>query len=122
LHRLPIRSRFGICLAFIQSVKKKDTMLMRGLLKLGSRTSLFTGKKDATHNKENKGGSMKKPLAVAVLAMCVAVPSFAADVVGHSVKATGKETYKAAKVSAKAAKVSAKETGKSGKAVVKFLF
>jgi hypothetical protein len=96
-------------------VKKKDTMLMRGLLKLGSRTSLFTGKKDATHNKENKGGSMKKPLAVAVLAMCVAVPSFAADVVGHSVKATGKETYKAAKVSAK-------ETGKSGKAVVKFLF
>jgi hypothetical protein len=47
--------------------------------------------------------------------MCAAVPSFAADVVGHSVKATGKETYKAAKVSAK-------ETGKSGKAVVKFLF
>jgi hypothetical protein len=96
-------------------VKKKDTMLMRGLLKLGSRTSSFTGNKDATHNKENKGGSMKKLFAVAVLAMCVAVPSFAADVVGHSVKVAGKETYKAGKVSAK-------ETGKAGKAVVKFLF
>lgn len=58
---------------------------------------------------------MKKLFAVAVLAMCVAVPSFATDVVGHSVKVTGKETYKAAKVSAK-------ETGRAGKAVVKFLF
>jgi hypothetical protein len=97
-------------------VKKNDTMLMRGLLKLGSRTSLFTGKKDAAHSKENKGGSMKKFFAVAVLAMCVAVPSFAAkDVVGHSVKVTGKETYKGAKASAK-------ETGKAGKAVVKSLF
>ncbi len=87
-------------------------MSMRGLLKLGSRTSLFTGKKDATHSKENKVGSMKKLFAVAVLAMCVAVPSFAAEhVVGHSVKVTGKETYKAAK-----------DTGKAGKAVVKFLF
>jgi hypothetical protein len=95
-------------------VKKKDTMLMRGLLNLGSR--LFTGKKDAAHSKKNKGGSMKKLFAVAVLAMCVAVPSFAAkNVVGHSVKVTGKETYKGAKVSAK-------ETGKAGKAVVKFLF
>ena len=91
-------------------------MLMRGLLKLGSRTSLLTGKKDATHSKENKGGSMKKLFAVAVVAMCVAVPSFAAkDVVGHSVKVTGKETYKAAKASAK-------DTGKAGKAVVKSLF
>jgi hypothetical protein len=97
-------------------VKKNDTMSMRGLLKLGSRTSLLTGKKDATHSKENKGGSMKQFFAVAVLTMCVAVPSFAAkDVVGHSVKVTGKETYKAAKVSAQ-------DTGKAGKAVVKFLF
>ena len=86
------------------------------MLKLGSRTLLFTGKKDVTHSKENKGGSMKKLFVVAVLAMCVAVPSFAAKhVVGHSVKVTGKETYKGAKVSAK-------ETGKAGKAVVKFLF
>jgi len=45
---------------------------------------------------------MKKLFAVAVLAMCAAVPSFAAEhVVGHSVKVKGKETYKAAKVSAK---------------------
>ena len=59
---------------------------------------------------------MKKLFAVAVLATCAAVPSFAAEhVVGHSVKVTGKETYKAAKVSAK-------DTGKAGKAVVKFLF
>jgi len=58
---------------------------------------------------------MKNVLAVVVLAICVAVPSFAADVVGHSVKVTGKETYKAAKLSAK-------DTGKAGKAVVKFLF
>jgi opacity protein-like surface antigen len=58
---------------------------------------------------------MKKLFAVAVLAMCVAVPSFASDVVGHSVKTAGKETYKAAKVSAK-------DTSKAGKAVVKFLF
>ncbi len=58
---------------------------------------------------------MKNVFAVAVLAICVAIPSFAADIVGHSVKVTGKETYKAAKVSAK-------ETGKAGKAVVKFLF
>ncbi len=91
-------------------------MLLRGLLKLGSRTSLFTGKKDATRSKENKGGSVKKLFAVTVLAMCAAVPSFAAEhVVGHSVKVAGKETYKAAEVSAK-------ETGKAGKAVVKFLF
>lgn len=58
---------------------------------------------------------MKNIFAVAVLALCVAVPSFAADVVGHSAKLTGKETYKAAKVSAH-------DTAKAGKAVVKFLF
>jgi opacity protein-like surface antigen len=65
--------------------------------------------------KEKKGGNMKNVLAVVVLALCVAVPSFAADVVGHSVKVTGKETYKAAKVSAK-------DTAKAGKAVAKALF
>lgn len=58
---------------------------------------------------------MKNIFAVVVLALCVAVPSFAADVVGHSVKVTGKETYKAAKVSAK-------HTVHAGKAVAKFLF
>jgi hypothetical protein len=58
---------------------------------------------------------MKKMFGVVALAVCMAVPSFASDVVGHSVKVTGKETYKAAKVSVK-------DTGKAGKAVVKLLF
>jgi opacity protein-like surface antigen len=58
---------------------------------------------------------MKNVLAVVVLALCVAIPSLAADVVGHSVKVTGKETYKAAKVSVK-------DTAHAGKAVAKFLF
>lgn len=58
----------------------------------------------------------KKLFALVVLAMCVSVPSFAAEhVVSHSVKVAGKETYKAATVSVK-------DTGKAGKAVVKFLF
>jgi hypothetical protein len=36
-------------------VKKKDTMLMRGLLQLGSRASLFTGKKDAYKTAKETG-------------------------------------------------------------------
>ena len=58
---------------------------------------------------------MKKLLVLAALSLCMAAPSFGADVVGHTAKVAGKDTYKAAKVSAK-------ETGKAGKAVVKFLF
>ena len=58
---------------------------------------------------------MKKFFAMAVLTVCMAVPSFGADVVGHSVTVAGKDSYKAAKVSVK-------ETGHAGKAVVKFLF
>lgn len=58
---------------------------------------------------------MKKVLALVALALCVSVPLFGADVVGHSAKVAGKDSYKAAKVSAK-------ETGKAGKAVAKFLF
>jgi len=58
---------------------------------------------------------MKKLLVLVTLSLCMAAPSFGADVVGHSVKVVGKDTYKAAKISAK-------ETGKAGKAVVKFLF
>jgi opacity protein-like surface antigen len=58
---------------------------------------------------------MKNILAVVALAVCMAVPSFASDVIGHSAKVTGKETYKTAKVSLK-------DTAKAGKAVVKFLF
>ena len=58
---------------------------------------------------------MKKLLVLVALSLCMAAPSFGADVVGHSAKVAGKDTYKAAKISAK-------ETGKAGKAVVKFLF
>jgi hypothetical protein len=67
-----------------------------------------------THRKI-KGGIMKKLLVPVTLSLCMAAPSFGADVVGHSAKVAGKDTYKAAKISAK-------ETGKAGKAVVKFLF
>lgn len=58
---------------------------------------------------------MKKLFALVVLFLCMAAPSFGADVVGHSVKVAAKDSYKAAKVSAK-------DTGKAGKAIVKFLF
>lgn len=58
---------------------------------------------------------MKKVFALVVLSACVAVPSFADDVVGHSVKVAGKD-------SAKVATVAAKDTAKAGVAVVKFLF
>jgi len=58
---------------------------------------------------------MKKFFVLAVLSLCMAAPSFGADVVGHSAKVAGKDSYKAAKVSAK-------ETGKAGKAIMKFLF
>ncbi len=58
---------------------------------------------------------MKKVLALVLLSVCMAAPSFGADVVGHSAKVAGKDSYKAAKISAK-------ETGKAGKAFVKFLF
>jgi hypothetical protein len=96
-------------------VIRKGTVLMRGLLRLGSGSSLLPGKKYATHSKKNKGGNMKKLFALVVLSLCVTAPSFGADVVGHSAKVAGKDSYKAAKVSAK-------ETGKAAKAVVKFLF
>jgi hypothetical protein len=76
---------------------------------------------------------MKKLFALVVLSLCVAVPSFGADVVGHSIEVAGKDSYKGATVSAKevgkagkdsfkAVKLSAKETGHAGKAVVKFIF
>jgi len=58
---------------------------------------------------------MKKVFALVLLSVCMAAPSFGADVVGHSAKVAGKDSYKAAKISAK-------ETGKAGKAFVKFLF
>lgn len=58
---------------------------------------------------------MKKLLTLVVLTGCLAVPSFAGDVVGHSVKVAGKD-------SAKAVAVTAKTTAKAGVAVAKFLF
>ena len=59
---------------------------------------------------------MKKVLAVGVFCMSVSAPSFAAEhLVGRSARLAGKESYKVAKVSAKG-------VGKSGEAVVKFLF
>jgi hypothetical protein len=95
--------------------EKKGTMLMRSFPKLAYRISLLGRNKHATHSKKNQGGNMKKLFALTVLSLCMAAPSFGADVVGHSAKVAGEESYKAAKVSAK-------ETGKAGKAVVKFLF
>lgn len=58
---------------------------------------------------------MKRLLALVALAACLAVPSFASDVVGHSAKVAGKD-------SAKVATVAAKDTAKTGVKVVKFLF
>ena len=58
---------------------------------------------------------MKKVFALVVLSGCMAVPSFAGDVVGHSVKVAGKD-------SAKAVTIAAKDTAKAGVALVKFLF
>lgn len=58
---------------------------------------------------------MKKLFTLLVLTSCLAVPSFAGDVVGHSVKVTGKDT-------AKAATVTAKTSTKAVVAAGKFLF
>jgi hypothetical protein len=58
---------------------------------------------------------MKKLFALIVLSFCMAVPSFAGDVVGRSVVAVGKE-------SGKVVAVTAKDTGKAVAAVAKFLF
>jgi hypothetical protein len=69
-----------------------------------------------THaQRENKGGNMNKLFVLVVLSLCMAVPSFGADVVGHSAKVAGKDSYRAVKISEK-------ETGRAGKALAKFLF
>jgi len=76
---------------------------------------------------------MKKLFALVVLCLSIAVPSFAADVVGHSAEVAAKDSYKAAKVSAKetdhaakdsvkAVKLSAKKTAHIGKVIGNFLF
>lgn len=58
---------------------------------------------------------MKKTFALVVLSLCMAIPSFAGDVVGHSAKAAGKGT-------AKAATVTAKDAAKGVAHIGKFLF
>jgi hypothetical protein len=58
---------------------------------------------------------MKKLFVLVVLTGCLAVPSFAGDVVGHSAKVAGKDT-------AKVATVTAKNTAKAVVHVGKFLF
>lgn len=58
---------------------------------------------------------MKRLFAVFVLSLCVAVPSFAGDVVGHTVATVGKD-------SGKVVAVTAKDTAKATVAVAKFLF
>jgi hypothetical protein len=58
---------------------------------------------------------MKKLLALVALASCLAAPSFASDVFGHSAKVAGK-------ASVKAVTVTAKDTAKASVKVVKFLF
>jgi len=58
---------------------------------------------------------MKTLLALVALAGCLAVPAFAGDVVGHTVKVAGKDA-------AKAATVTAKNGAKAVAAVGRFLF
>jgi hypothetical protein len=65
---------------------------------------------------------MKKLFALVALSLCMAAPSFGADVVGHSAAVAGHSAKVAGKDTYKVAKVTAKDTGKAGKAVVKFLF
>ena len=58
---------------------------------------------------------MKQLFALVVLSACMAVPSFAGNVVGHTAKVAGKD-------SAKVATVAAKDTAKTTVKVVKYLF
>jgi hypothetical protein len=78
-------------------------------------SSLLLERKRSIARRNEKGGNMKKLLALVTLAVCVSAPSFGADVVGHTAKVAGKDTYKVAKVSVK-------DTGKAAKSVVKFIF
>jgi hypothetical protein len=56
---------------------------------------------------------MKQLSGLIVLTACIAVPSFASDVVGYSVQVTGKD-------SARAVKVTASDSAKAVVAVGKF--
>jgi hypothetical protein len=56
-----------------------------------------------------------KKMALIVLSICMAAPSFAGDVVGHSAKVAGKD-------SGKAVTTASKDTAKATVKTVKFLF
>jgi len=58
---------------------------------------------------------MKRVLALLVLSVCMVAPSFASNIVGHSVKVDGKD-------SGKAVAVTAKDTAKGAAAIARFLF
>jgi hypothetical protein len=117
-----------ICTPFLSAISLATAVL---LVKARNGADL-TGESRATH--AQKGGYMKKFIALLALCLSVSVSSFGAEnVVGHStevaakdsyqaVKISGKETGHAGKDSFKAMKLSAKETGRGGKALVKFLF
>jgi hypothetical protein len=103
---------FGIRLALSKSVKTK---LMSGeriqLSLFGSRVD--GSRRPAANSKE----AIMKKVALIVLSVCMAVPTFASDAVGHSVAVAGKDTGKAAAVagkdSGKAAAVAGKDSGKA---------
>jgi hypothetical protein len=93
--------------------------------------SLFSSQVDGSrHTAANIKEKIMKKVALIVLSIGIAVPTFAGDVVGHSVAVAGKDSGKAAVVagkdSGKAAAVAGKDSGKaaeiagkdSGKAVV----
>lgn len=65
---------------------------------------------------------MKKLFVLIALSVCMAAPSFGADVVGHSADVAGHSAKVGSRDTYKVVKVSAKDTGKTAKAVVKFLF
>jgi hypothetical protein len=60
-------------------------------------------------------GNMKGLLTLVLLTSCLAIPSFARDAVGHSVKVAGKDT-------AEAVTVTAQDSAKAVTKVGKFLF
>jgi len=100
--------------------------------------SLFSSGVDGSrHPAANIQEEIMKKVALIVLSISMAIPTFAGNVVGHSVAAAGKDSAKVAalagKDSGKAAEVAGKDSGKAvvvagkdtGKATakaVKFLF
>jgi hypothetical protein len=76
------------------------------------KTRLFSGAPDSFgHTTQQQRRKYEKLFALIALTGCLAVPSFASDVAGRSVKVAGKDSAKAVTVTAKA-----------GVKVVKFLF